>query len=74
MPKIGAIIVLFEWLFDFAGLYSLTTINHSISLELANYQATPVEETKDDIKVTQSVDEENLPSLEWDELEDRCDR
>ncbi|XP_075218643.1 uncharacterized protein LOC142323197 isoform X2 [Lycorma delicatula] len=58
----------------FKGLYSLTTINQSISLELANYQTTPTEESKDCNKIAQSAEEENLPSLEWDELEDTSDR
>ncbi|RZF40962.1 hypothetical protein LSTR_LSTR013217 [Laodelphax striatellus] len=48
----------------FKGLYSLTTINRSISLDLTDNAMSDCS-----IKVS-SIEEEALPSLEWDELDD----
>ncbi|XP_054281034.1 uncharacterized protein LOC128998734 isoform X1 [Macrosteles quadrilineatus] len=48
----------------FKGLYSLTTINRSISMDLSLDEDSPQSSTQ--IGLAQ-LDEERLPSLEWDE-------
>ncbi|XP_022196804.1 uncharacterized protein LOC111054142 isoform X3 [Nilaparvata lugens] len=48
----------------FKGLYSLTTINRSLSLDLTDNAMSECS-----VKVS-SIEEEALPSLEWDELDD----
>jgi len=49
----------------FKGLYSLTTINRSMSMDLSVDEDSP--QTSNQFDLTQLPEEEHFPSLEWDE-------
>uniref|UniRef100_A0A1B6J128 Uncharacterized protein n=2 Tax=Homalodisca liturata TaxID=320908 RepID=A0A1B6J128_9HEMI len=53
----------------FKGLYSLTTINRSVSMDLSLEEDTGP--TSSQFNLTQLAEEEHLPSLEWDEEYDQ---
>lgn len=48
------------------GLYSLTTINRSVSMDLSVDEDSP--QMSNQFGLTQLPEEELLPSLEWDDL------